>query len=654
MKLLKIVFLFILVTGITPGLAQTEKGNAASPSNDISSKNFVHSSDNRKYFDQQTNKPETKTFIINTAINDLNEFTKLVKQVSVLKPYGTVQINIATLADKSFYEIPKGGNAWNEYASNNAPLYKFFPDAKIAPFLPAEFLKKNRQLLLDKAKILRENGMDAAFFSNEPAFLPSEFFDAYPEMRGPRIDHPRRSNVPFFSPCVCVKETQEMYVNMIADLLKAIPEIKTFYFKTNDAGGGFCWSSWLYSGPNGPSNCKHYSTGERVNMLMTALQNGASKSGRRITVYLTGNEGTNFSETEKKDIHNNLPADCYFIGDNSAGITSMWPFLGTSYPVKGILDPLSFLQSIKSMNEKSAQTIFIGFKAAYSRANESADATYILLEILAEQLKQGAETATWEARQLLMKYCEEWAGKKSAEKLFNAFVKIEETQKYKGDQLPNVNGIYWGVSNRMISRPLLIAPQRLSEKEEAYFLPYVFNVSKEEARMDFTDIGGFHTTASDSVVENYVSKIREICVCLDSIDASAPKKELIRNVTTALRIYASVIRSCGNFAEAQEIRDRNAAKLNAPIHRPNKEITWAGDSDFLKFNNIMRDELDNTQELIELLQNGGMNLLCHANDAMHEDTFLLGPDLIDQLKKKRKIMLDHWRDIEDYLTSPFK
>ena len=68
----------------------------------------------------------------------------------------------------------------------------------------------------------------------------------------------------------------------------------------------------------------------------------------------------------------------------------------------------------------------------------------------------------------------------------------------------------------------------------------------------------------------------------------------------------------------------------------------------------MRDELDNTLELIDLLENGGMDLINHANDQKVEDTFLLGSDLIEQLKQKRKIMLDHWLDGEDYMTIPFK
>ena len=67
----------------------------------------------------------------------------------------------------------------------------------------------------------------------------------------------------------------------------------------------------------------------------------------------------------------------------------------------------------------------------------------------------------------------------------------------------------------------------------------------------------------------------------------------------------------------------------------------------------MRNEFDNTQELIDLLENGGMDLVCHAQAPFKEDTFLLGADLIEQLKQKRKIMMAHWRDIEGYLTTPY-
>ena len=116
----------------------------------------------------------------------------------------------------------------------------------------------------------------------------------------------------------------------------------------------------------------------------------------------------------------------------------------------------------------------------------------------------------------------------------------------------------------------------------------------------------------------------------------------------------SSFRSIGNFAEAQAIRDRNAEKLSAVPHWPSKVPTWEGDPELQAFVTVMRDELDNTQELIDLLEAGGMKFISHADDAEHEDTFLLGPNLVDQLKMKRKIMLAHWTDIEGYMTTPFK
>lgn len=229
-----------------------------------------------------------RVYVIQAPVTDLNEFREIAKQAARLKPFGKVEINISELADKGFYEIPEGRNSWYEYASYNPTPYKFFPDPKIAPFIPADFVKKNRELLLAKAKILREYGLGAAFWSYEPNFLPEAFFEKYPHMRGARVDHPRRGDYPAFAPCISVKETQEMFTGMVTELLKNVPEIHTFFFKTNDAGSGICWSDWQYVGPNGPAHCKNHSMGERIETLMNTFKKGASDADRKISIYLTG------------------------------------------------------------------------------------------------------------------------------------------------------------------------------------------------------------------------------------------------------------------------------------------------------------------------------------------------------------------------------
>jgi hypothetical protein len=256
--------------------------------------------------------------------------------------------------------------------------------------------------------------------------------------------------------------------------------------------------------------------------------------------------------------------------------------------------------------------------------------------------------------QKLYEVCESWAGESSAEQLFNAFVQLEEAKKYRRSALRGPTAIYWGVSARHITRPLVVAPDRLSPEEEAYFLPHVFNPSEQEARMDYTDIHGAHREVNKAAMDQYVSRINRAIRGMEGIDDAAPEKELILDMAKALRIHSSIFRSLGNFGEAQAIRDRNAEKLGVPPHRPSKIPTWEGDPELQRFIAVMRDELDNTQELMDLLKDGGMELICHADDPKYEDTFLLGPDLIDQLKLKRKIMLDHWTDIEGYMAMPFK
>ncbi|HEX5023835.1 MAG TPA: hypothetical protein VFV68_01125 [Agriterribacter sp.] len=600
------------------------------------------------------NKNEERVFIINAPIKNLDEFRNLVKQSLILKPFGKVKINISTLADKGFYEIPKKGSPWHEYASANPTPYKFFPDPKIAPFIPSDFVKKNRELLLAKAKILREYGLEAAFIGYEPNFLPAAFFDAYPDLLGPRVDHPRRSTEKAFAPCIGVRETQLMYANMMAELLKYAPEITSFSFKTNDAGAGICWAEWLYTGPNGPSHCKHFSTGERVQMLMNAFQEGAAKAGRGLSIYL--DEGSsNFSEAERADIQSHLPADCYFLSNkNIREIENVGGTLSSLYPVTGIVNPVALLDQLSITSKNNNKTIFIGFRAAYDRGVEPADVRALILDLVERKLKNSPVQGPLSPMEELYQLSEEWGGKKSAGTLFNAFVALDEAMTYKAATFPRVHSLYWGVTERLINRPLLIAPQRLTPKEEAYFLPFIFNVSEEEARMDYVDVHGGRGSISPGVVTSYVSKIQKVAGLLENLDSSAPRKVFFQRMALSLRIHASIMRSCGNFAAAQVIRDRDSSDINGPTHRPGKEPSWTGHPDFIAFNNVMRDELDNINELINLLERGGLPLIITTADPAYEDRFLLSSAIVSQLRQKRKIMLDHWEDIQDYLASPFK
>jgi len=77
-----------------------------------------------------------------------------------------------------------------------------------------------------------------------------------------------------------------------------------------------------------------------------------------------------------------------------------------------------------------------------------------------------------------------------------------------------------------------------------------------------------------------------------------------------------------------------------------------GDPQRAQVYRILRDELDNTLDLIDLLGEGAEDVLVMARNPEDEDTFLLGPGLVDQLSRKREIMLAHWADFDRLFLPP--
>jgi hypothetical protein len=66
----------------------------------------------------------------------------------------------------------------------------------------------------------------------------------------------------------------------------------------------------------------------------------------------------------------------------------------------------------------------------------------------------------------------------------------------------------------------------------------------------------------------------------------------------------------------------------------------------IQLRKIAREELDNTQELIEIIESQPEPVVIHAHNADEESVFMLGPDLRGDLRRKMNIMLDHWQEYE--------
>lgn len=164
-------------------------------------------------------------------------------------------------------------------------------------------LAQNRKLLLNNAALARKYGFRCAILCVEMTFMPESFFRRYPSLRGARVDNPACSTTPLFALCPMLPEVQDHYGQLIKGMLELVPEIDEMHIFTNDSGAGFCYSSHLYAGANGPYHCKDIPTGEQAQVFAKTLINAAREINPRFRVVMT----SGLSPKEKYDFIRNAP-----------------------------------------------------------------------------------------------------------------------------------------------------------------------------------------------------------------------------------------------------------------------------------------------------------------------------------------------------------
>lgn len=592
-----------------------------------------------------------KTFILHSPTTDLHEFRQIAAAVAPLRSHGRVLVNISEVADKAWHVMPDGGSPWHEYASYNPSLSNVFPHPLIAAHLPGPWVADNRNLLLAKAAVLDDLGLGAAFWGFVPNMLDESFFRAHPHLRGARVDHPRRSRREAFAMCVDLEESRDMLSWMMAELKRAVPHLGAFMFKTNDAGSGLCWAGALYTGPNGPAHCRDKDPGRRVADLATALHRGAEQGGGDVDIHIVS---SNFWLNENYLVSAHLPPRTWY-DEGPPCTVNTGSMFSKVYPIRGMVNPWRLIDSMQRYHDPVVHSVFLDCRASYDRACERAATVSKVVDIVGDCVERPVN-GFYPAHDRLRELAGRWAGPDDADRLAEALYNMDQAFCLQERIAPRFRSLYCGVSMRHITRPLVIRPDLLTPEEEAYFLPHVFNIHTSEARMDYIDMHGARLEADPAVrqrIQPAVDLAVNAAAVLEDL-AAAPDGPWLCELARGMRLWASITRSIANFFAGQLIRDRNSHLLNTEPRIPDKKVTATGHPDIIAWNHIMRDELDNAGELLQLVEGDGPDVLCRAADIRYEDTFLLGPDIADQLRKKISIMRDHWRDVEAYLATPLK
>jgi hypothetical protein len=532
-----------------------------------------------------------------------------------------------------------------------AVAWAFFPHPRIAPHLPAEWVAKNRQLLLDKVAILQKFNLEAVFSANETQFMPESFFREYPHLRGPRVDKPTRSGKAEFAWCLDRPETLAMIEWMMAELKRHAPQIQEMHSWNNDSGSGICWLQSLYPGPNGPAYCRDRDPGQRVAKLISAIDRGARTGGGPVHVRLAGN----FRGEDRSKIEPLLPSSAKFRSGDSS-IVVVQTRITEAYPVRGLIDLFHLLEVLGKLTDPGVHTIDIDTcQRWYFRTDEPLATVRRVVDIV-ENCLQSPINDPSDVTPKAYSLASTWAGGEKADLIVDAFRLVEQSfstfsRSYFRDVVCSP-GYAYTATNRLITRPLLIKPELLSPEEEAYFLPFIFSTDEDDARLDYNTAHGDRRHGVSEYRSPAYRKIHDTAIAAAGMFeklSQAREGEWFKQLALSLRLWASTVRSHDNFYFGQEIRDQNAARLAAP---PRYLPVNTDDPVLLFWNEIQRDELDNAVELIQMLESGGLELMARASQPKDEDVFLYGPQLLTDIQNKLELMRAHWLDGQRYLTPP--
>ena len=527
------------------------------------------------------------------------------------------------------------------WSMGHAQIFKLVCPPELKEFLPQEHIRECFELLKARCDILKEVGLKPALFSNEPFWLPEEVYRAHPAWRGARCDHPRRSRKPYYSPCIDNPEVLAMYKYAVKMLCQETG-IDYINFMSNDSGGGLCWSTGTYVGPNGPESCRERSMADRVAGFVDALTEGAAEAGVDMVVHFC-------SEIDFKAKEISVSTACPKLKDNQivnkmnnkseVVVTSIIDVGVPGKPVKKIPHMVKFVKF--AMKAAALDTPIVMRDIPRSDLDEA-------WEVFA-QIKKQNPTGIDECFKVLKDAAVNIVGEEAAGRLVDVWYQIDEA--YNHLSHTGLDLVMYGCQHqRWINRPFVLFPMELAEEDRAYYRKFQFQALTEENTNDLMNLQGIEgvrgftaTFMLGETMKKAIASLELAIAGIESIQETLKDEEKCSKLTMMKKrllaercFYRNIIHA----ARFQELVDRTDFES-----QPTCELRWPtrNDSRIEEFQNITRAEIDNTYELIDILE-GNLEEIILCTTPEKEDIFLYSTDFINQLKRKAEIMLEHMND----------
>jgi hypothetical protein len=533
---------------------------------------------------------------------------------------------------------------------------------------PKEYLDRNLADLKHVVQVVESFGLKPIFMGYEPRYVPEKFFEKHPELRGPRVDHPLRSITKRYSLCTDHPEVLEHYRTLARRLTAEVPGLEEMHIIFHDSGAGFCWFNALYSGKNGPEYCKDIPMDERMRNFFGAILQGFKDNGRNIPI-VAQPHGSNLSD-----------ADAFFAGtpkdvSMTAGNWASWTL--SSHDPLGI--DLHLLDRSKKEGRRTLyfQQHFTGFDVAptaeyplpYYLAARLKRARQLNIDVLTtlggivstpvkkqsgmqEVYRQFILAPDTPEQELVSIVAAKLGGTKGGAMLEAIWKEIDTSTRENNGNLGFGMGTEYA-SRRTLVRPLVPDAPALLPDERDYWLRYTFSgYQRFGAAHLFRGEGG--TPSPDWYAKNIeqASRSRDAyqksCTMLLDFIKLNPEDAIaypyLVDHEHQLRFLWYLYATGANLYEGQSILDKYSKK------NIEEELKSDVEADIKRFELIVKNELNNTRDLIRFLNEGGdlgMVLL------PEETTWAYSDYLSVLLEKKIEIMQRHLPEIKEVLNRWF-
>ena len=187
----------------------------------------------------------------------LNQYGRLIapfdrrRYVREYARLGFTHIEVNGLATPFPIEEGVPGEFYRDFYTYCPGLDQFVESRLNQGTYPGEYLQANLNNLKSNARLALRYGLSPGLVCFEPRSVPETLLQKYPQLRGPRVDHPFRSFRPRFALTLAHPLARRHYAELITKLMTEVPELAFLAVWSNDSGSGFEHTQSLYVGRNG-------------------------------------------------------------------------------------------------------------------------------------------------------------------------------------------------------------------------------------------------------------------------------------------------------------------------------------------------------------------------------------------------------------------